>query len=218
VTTRGRGKLQGSINTSELVGHRKWSPPPLSRPATSALSSRSQDDVDSDISRFKLLLPLRPESGAAADVASSFPERTKSPAWRLRERPFLPCIENLALHRIFLGGELRQRATQTKAWSLPPRWIMTTRSTGKAWFYLSRFVATIFLFFSSSSRIEFSLAFWTWLNQPRDGSPTSAPGTHYKKGLQLIGTIFSQGRRRASPNSMACSSFLVWPPGMSLYP
>ena len=108
--------------------------------AASALSSRSEDDVDSDISRFKLLLPLRPKSGAAADVASSFPSERKVRRGGLRERPFLPCIENLALHRNFLGGELRQLCHPDQDMVPAPLDYGTTHSTGKAWFYLSRFL------------------------------------------------------------------------------
>jgi hypothetical protein len=134
VTTRGRGKLQGSINTSDWLEAGNSLPSVPS--ATSAISSRSQDDVHSDISRFKLLLPLRPKV-EQPQCGFQLSEQTKSPAWSC-ERPFLPCIENLALHRIFLGGELRQRAHSDQTMVPAPRWIMTTRSTGKAWFYLSR--------------------------------------------------------------------------------
>lgn len=64
------------------------------------------------------------------NVASSFPSERKSGA-EVTRASVLALHREFGLASDFLGGELRQLATQTNAWSLPPRWIIPRARQGK---------------------------------------------------------------------------------------
>jgi hypothetical protein len=128
------------------------------------------------------------------NVASSFPSERKVRARRLRRASIFALHREFGLASDFLGGELRQRATHTNAWSLPPRWIIPRARQGKLG--LPQPLMQLFfppLFHFQPCRIFAS--FWTWLNQSRDGSPYTSLATDLiERVYKFIGTIFSQGR------------------------
>jgi hypothetical protein len=113
--------------------------------ATQRLSSRPQDDVDSDISRFKLHYPLRVESGAAAKCGFQLSERTKSPGAEVTASVHFcpasriwPCIG-------FSRGRAKAACYPHQRMVPAPPLDNTTRSTGKAWFTSAAY-ATLFPF------------------------------------------------------------------------
>ena len=132
VTTRGRGKLHGSIKYIRLVG-RKEIVAPLCPVRSQRLSSRSQDDVDSDISRFKLHYPFEAEKWSSRRCGFQLSERTKVRRGGCASIHFCPAS------RIWPYIGISWRRAKAVYYSdqgmvpVPPL-DNTTRSTGKAWF------------------------------------------------------------------------------------
>jgi hypothetical protein len=97
--------------------------------------------------------------------------------------------------------------TQTKPWSLPPP-LDNDHALDRESLVLPEPPAQrSFPSFAAPALSNFRWLLNFWLNQPRDGSPTSAQGRIVKKGLRLIGSILVRDGGEQSPNSIACSSF-----------